>query len=1522
MNFHPRLCSIACFLSLPILLFSQSLDQRKCNIFPDDGPAAFDMSGFNFTDNYIPSNSFWASPFTEDYVYHARLKYDHATDVDKSYELRIGKGGQIYSFLTSSGETIPPQYPISAPWVDEVWQMVAVDGSLNMPSSNQKYFIHQAGVYLKTDIQTLPFYSPILAEYHDSSDNSYTIVSWGQQAHTSDNLISGYTSSLLYYSKFKNLGNGIIQVDLLMYNFGNDNMDFINIPWGGVRRSTYDHWFSSNPDHTYQEEMGNFGDYLESFANTGGWAAWSSNSAGDQPSLALLMDNTQGTLRMGDAGTIANRDYTVFEGIKNPGTNLGPGKAVRARNFYLMDSSIEDIKNTIINENLDDETFYGSHNMTSNQVDSTAYTFDYQSDQLVATEVAYANGVQVKLRPYENSQPIFIIKSNNDEYRITTDLHTYSPYPYDGSTDNIQLLGFMDNPTKVEIASILVCSGEDYTFPDGTIIPNITATTYQISNAGIAQNGYDSLIYTIVHVSPDDIPLANYATNGPGGIGSTNNATSLGLWLDANQLLGANISTPANGTLISQWIDLSGNSQNYQGLGPNQPTFSTTGDFSAVHFDAAAVNPPFLSGKTQNYAYGTVFMVLKAVDAGDENLLLSNSSFSLKYEQEINAGFLGYSDINTNQHYTSTLASTFGVNNIVSFNADCNNNTLDIHLNNQSDNLNIGNNSNGIPLGQLGTGTTPLSGDFYEIIAFKENINEAQKLLVDNYLSAKYGGIPISNDLFDEDDNANGDFDHDVAGIGRINSDNIHDDAVGSGIIRVNNPSNLEDDEFFIWGHNGDFLTFTDSMDVPNDVVAKSERIWRVSEMNTSSSPIDVGFVDLTFDLSGIAINDLENIVLIIDEDSDGIFGDEIVIPPTTSTQTDYEGQADIYFQQLDIQDGDRFCLAYKAPKAPGGIYENLALWLAADGEVNLSGTQVNSWKDKSENKKVATGGLGPNFSTSTNKLLNYNPVIILDGENDQFQVASIAGLDTHSDVNLFIVSRLNADPHQSTIFREGVSGGGISSHLPWSNGRVFWDAGLSSGVGRLHTPSGLIAGDDAMWQLSSHDGTPDLQYIKKNGQTLASDNTAISITGNSSNFILGSSGGGLYFDGDVAEVIAYMGNTELASHQVQRIESYLALKYAYTLDNSAGNTAGDYINSNDATIWDADANASYHNELIAIARDDASDLYQKQANTRDDSVSVYLDTLTLYNSLNPSSISNDLSSIIIGHDNGVLNDPTSGTNSEKPAGIFARFDREWKVTNHNFSDDFTIKVECSSCGNFDINDIRLLVDQDGNFSDALVFGHPDVMIQTGSIIISGIDNSIIPINSTRYITIGSVNQLDELLAVEWLYFEATPAESQVLLTWATTSEINNNFFTVERSSEGNNWEKLTEIEAIGSSNEITEYETFDPEPYNGISYYRLKQTDLDGQYTYSNIVSVNMGINQRIINLYPNPTQKEKIYVEGNTTDFSNFQITDLLGNDVSYFFTSSMISSSVLEINIKALPNGIYFFRTPKASMKFIKQ
>ncbi len=88
-------------------------------------------------------------------------------------------------------------------------------------------------------------------------------------------------------------------------------------------------------------------------------------------------------------------------------------------------------------------------------------------------------------------------------------------------------------------------------------------------------------------------------------------------------------------------------------------------------------------------------------------------------------------------------------------------------------------------------------------MVFGTNVNAAQRIIIDNYLSAKYN-IPLtSGKIYTQDDPANGNYDFDVAGIGRIDANDINADAKGAGMVEMLNPSNLADNEFLFWGDDG-----------------------------------------------------------------------------------------------------------------------------------------------------------------------------------------------------------------------------------------------------------------------------------------------------------------------------------------------------------------------------------------------------------------------------------------------------------------------------------------------------------------------------------------------------------------------------------------------------------------------------------------------------------------------------------------------------------------------------------------------
>jgi hypothetical protein len=153
-------------------------------------------------------------------------------------------------------------------------------------------------------------------------------------------------------------------------------------------------------------------------------------------------------------------------------------------------------------------------------------------------------------------------------------------------------------------------------------------------------------------------------------------------------------------------------------------------------------------------------------------------------------------------------------------------------------------------------------------------------------------------------------------------------------------------------------------------------------------------------------------------------------------------------------------------------------------------------------------------------------------------------------------------------------------------------------------------------------------------------------------------------------------------------------------------------------------------------------------------------------------------------------------------------------------------------------------------------------------------------------------------LPIKLLSFNAKKNSSLVDVNWTTSTEINNDFFTVEKSKDGILFEIVGVVEGAGNSYTQKNYQLFDDNPYSGVSYYRLKQTDTDGNYSYSNIVSINFNNDDDIISFYPNPADNSLHY---NIAP-SQIEIFDLAGKLVLF---AKPINSTT---HIGHLSSGIY--------------
>jgi len=177
--------------------------------------------------------------------------------------------------------------------------------------------------------------------------------------------------------------------------------------------------------------------------------------------------------------------------------------------------------------------------------------------------------------------------------------------------------------------------------------------------------------------------------------------------------------------------------------------------------------------------------------------------------------------------------------------------------------------------------------------------------------------------------------------------------------------------------------------------------------------------------------------------------------------------------------------------------------------------------------------------------------------------------------------------------------------------------------------------------------------------------------------------------------------------------------------------------------------------------------------------------------------------------------------------------------------------------------------------------------------------------NNTVIITPQSFNPLP----IELLRFSASiTGTNNVQLDWSTASEINNNYFTIQRTKDGIHFEEVIKIPGAGNSVMKLDYVACDSVPYKGISYYRLMQTDFDGKFAYSNLVTVSF---ERSFHceVYPNPFSAFVTIIMNDVTYINNAELNIYTSEGVAIMNTAVTKQSTTLETN--HLPPGIYFYK-----------
>ncbi len=159
-------------------------------------------------------------------------------------------------------------------------------------------------------------------------------------------------------------------------------------------------------------------------------------------------------------------------------------------------------------------------------------------------------------------------------------------------------------------------------------------------------------------------------------------------------------------------------------------------------------------------------------------------------------------------------------------------------------------------------------------------------------------------------------------------------------------------------------------------------------------------------------------------------------------------------------------------------------------------------------------------------------------------------------------------------------------------------------------------------------------------------------------------------------------------------------------------------------------------------------------------------------------------------------------------------------------------------------------------------------------------------------------------LPVTLLSFTASFAEKSIRLEWQTATEINSDYFTIEKSKDGNEFEHFAEVSAAGNSTQLVDYELWDDTPYRKNTYYRLSQTDYDGTTEYFDLIQVNRKEVVEVT-IYPNPVKEVMTLNTSNSDTDLQYQLYDMSGA----VKLQGILQAASVQVNVGQMEKGIYF-------------